>query len=465
MTPVSLSQIAGATDGTLIGADCSVTGHSTDTRTVAAGDVYFCLRGDNFDGHNFARDAIDKGAVAVVCEKDLQLDVPQLIVSDTRRAFGRFAMLWREQFSKPVIGVTGSNGKTTVKQLLGSIFNQAGKVHCTRANDNNEIGVPQTLLGLAADQDFAVVEMGASDKGEIEYLGELVMPTVSVITNAGAAHLEGFGDAQSVAREKAWIYKSLATDGVAVVNADDSFFKYWSEVCADKKMITFGVAGDVTARREANGSISVSYAENTVNCEYKLAGQHNVQNAAAASACAIAAGVSMNVIAKGLASAEPVAGRLNFISLSSSGITIIDDTYNANPASTRAAINVLGEFDGARFLALGDLLELGADEIEQHRAIGLYARQNKVNRLLAFGELSKHAATEFGVGADWFTTKDALLKVLSSELGANSTVLVKGSRSMKMEQIVVALKDQFDSVLASGSKAGPEASSETGVCC
>jgi len=196
MTPVSLSQIAGATDGTLIGADCSVTGHSTDTRTVATGDVYFCLRGYNFDGHNFARDAIDKGAVAVVCEKDLQLNVPQLIVSDARRAFGRFAMLWREQFSKPVIGVTGSNGKTTVKQLLGSIFNQAGKVHCTRANDNNEIGVPQTLLGLAADQDFAVVEMGASDKGEIEYLGELVMPTVSVITNAGAAHLEGFGDAQ-----------------------------------------------------------------------------------------------------------------------------------------------------------------------------------------------------------------------------------------------------------------------------
>jgi len=184
MNPVSLSQIANVTDGKLAGSDCSVRGHSTDTRTVAAGDVYFCLRGDNFDGHNFAQDAIDKGASAIVCEKELQADVPQLIVADTRRAFGRFAMLWREQFSKPVIGVTGSNGKTTVKQLLGCIFNQAGNVHYTRANDNNEIGVPQTLLGLDIEHDFAVVEMGASDKGEIEYLGDLVKPTVSVITNA-----------------------------------------------------------------------------------------------------------------------------------------------------------------------------------------------------------------------------------------------------------------------------------------
>jgi len=407
MNPVSLSQIANVTDGKLAGSDCSVRGHSTDTRTVAAGDVYFCLRGDNFDGHNFAQDAIDKGASAIVCEKDLQADVPQLIVADTRRAFGRFAMLWREQFSKPVIGVTGSNGKTTVKQLLGCIFNQAGNVHYTRANDNNEIGVPQTLLGLDIEHDFAVVEMGAS------------------------------------------------------VNADDSFFKYWSEVCTGKKILTFGAAGDVTARREADDSISVSYAGETVSCEYKLAGHHNVQNAAAASACAIAAGVSMDLLAKGLASAKPVAGRLNFIRLPSD-ITIIDDTYNANPASTRAAINVLGEFDGARFMALGDLLELGADEIEQHKAIGFYARENKVDRLLAFGELSKHAATEFGTGADWFSSKDALLQTLSNELGANSTVLVKGSRSMKMEQIVAELREQLG---ASLPKPGSETSSETGVCC
>jgi len=232
-------------------------------------------------------------------------------------------------------------------------------------------------------------------------------------------------------------------------------------VCTGKKILTFGAAGDVSARREADDSISVSYAGETVSCEYKLAGHHNVQNAAAASACAIAAGVSMDLLAKGLASAKPVAGRLNFISLPSD-ITIIDDTYNANPASTRAAINVLGEFDGARFMALGDLLELGADEIEQHKAIGFYARENKVDRLLAFGELSKHAATEFGTGADWFSSKDALLQTLSNELGANSTVLVKGSRSMKMEQIVAELREQLG---ASLPKPGSETSSETGVCC
>jgi len=461
MSPVSLSQIADAADGRLTGVDCLVVGYSTDTRTVARGDVYFCLRGDNFDGHDFAQDAIDKGASAVVCEKDLQVDIPQLIVADARRAFGRFAMLWREQFLKPVVGVTGSNGKTTVKQLLGSIFSHAGNAHCTRANDNNEIGVPQTLLGLSDEQDFAVVEMGASDKGEIEYLGELVKPTVSVITNAGAAHLEGFGDALSVAKEKAWIYRSLSTGGTAVINADDSFFKYWSEVCADKKVITFGAAGDVTAYRESDGSITVSYAGKSINCQYQLAGQHNVQNAAAASACAIAADVSLDVIAKGLASTESVAGRLNFISLSS-GNTVIDDTYNANPASTRAAIDVLSEFTGKRFMALGDLLELGADEIEQHKAIGVYARENKVDRLLTFGELSQHAANEFGKGADWFPSKDVLAKKLSDELGKNCTVLVKGSRSMKMEQIVAALTIQSDITLP---KAGPETSSEPEVCC
>jgi len=262
-----------------------------------------------------------------------------------------------------------------------------------------------------------------------------VKPTVSVITNASAAHLEGFGDAESVAQEKAWIYRSLATGGTAVLNADDGFFKYWSEVCADKNTITFGDSGDVTAHRENDGSVSVSYAGETVNCQYQLAGQHNVKNAAAASACALAAGLSLNVIAKGLASAVSVAGRLNFISLSN-GVTVIDDTYNANPASARAAIDVLGEFSGVRLLVLGDLLELGADEIEQHKAIGLYARQNKVDRLVTFGELSKHAANEFGSGADSFSSKDALVKALGDELTENNTVLVKGSRSMKMEQVV-----------------------------
>lgn len=449
MTPVSLSQLAEATGGRLTGADCVIKGYSTDTRTVSPGDIYFCLRGDNFDGHDFAQDAADMGAVALVCESAQDIDLPQLVVADSRGAFGRYAMLWRQQFSQPVIGVTGSNGKTTVKQLLASIFSQAGNTHSTRANDNNEIGVPQTLLGLNVRHEFAVVEMGASEKGEIKRLGELVKPTVSVITNAGAAHLEGFGDAQSVADEKAWIYRSLAENGTAVINADSEFFGYWSGICEGKNVITFGDNGDVSARRIDDGSISITYSGESVSCDYKLAGLHNVQNAAAASASAIAAGLPLEQIARGLAEAVPVAGRLNFIDLAG-GITVIDDTYNANPASTRAAINVLSEFKGARFMALGDLLELGVDEVQQHKDIGKYSRENKVDRLLTFGELSKHAAVEYGAGADSFQRKEELINTLCSELTEHSTVLVKGSRSMKMEQVVEALRERFESTVAEG---------------
>ncbi len=453
MKPLSLLQLAHATDGELLGGDCSVRGYSTDTRTVSANDLYFCLRGDNFDGHDFAGKAIDKGAGAIVTEKKLDIDTPQLLVSDSRRAFGLFAKLWREQFSRPVIGVTGSNGKTTVKQLLASIFSQAGNVHFTRANDNNEIGVPQTLLGLSDDHDFAVIEMGASHLGEIEWLGELVQPNVSLITNASAAHLEGFGDAQSVATEKAWIYRSLSADGTAVINADDSFCSYWAEVCSGKKIITFGTAGDVVTSRCSNGSMSIEYSGQRVNCEYRLPGEHNVKNAAAAAACAIAAGLSLETIARGLSSAESVSGRLNFIRLAD-GITVIDDTYNANPASVRAAIDVLAESTGKRFMVLGDLLELGSEEEQQHRLIGEYARDHKVDRLLAYGPLSKNTVQSYGDDADWYESKNHLLDTLVGELQPNSTVLVKGSRSMKMEDVVAVVCARFQ-----------ESTINSGACC
>lgn len=453
MKSLSLLQLAHAADGELLGADCSVSRYSTDTRTVAANDLYFCLRGDNFDGHDFVSQAIDKGAGAIVTEIKIHTDTPQLLVSDSRRAFGLFAKLWREQFSKPVIGVTGSNGKTTVKQLLASIFNQAGRVHFTRANDNNEIGVPQTLLGLSDDHDFAVVEMGASHLGEIEWLGELVQPDVSLITNASAAHLEGFGDAQSVASEKAWIYKSLNANGTAVINVDDSFCGYWFEICSGKTVITFGSTGDVVATRCDNGSITIEYSGQQVNCDYQLPGEHNVKNAAAAAACAIAAGLSLDTIAKGLASALPVSGRLNFIHLAD-GITLIDDTYNANPASVRAAINVLAESCGKRFLVVGDLLELGAEEVQQHQLIGEYARDHKVDRLLAYGQLSKNTVQSYGDGADWYESKNHLLDALMSELQPNSTVLVKGSRSMKMEDVVAVVCARFQ-----------RSTSNPGACC
>ncbi len=442
MTPVSLSKLASETQGRLIGADCLIKGFSSDTRSVAAGDVFFCLRGDSFDGHDYAHAAIEKGASAVVCDTDLALDVPILLVADTRIAFGRFSMLWRQQFAAPVVGITGSNGKTTVKQLLASVFAKAGVVHATRANDNNDIGVPQTLLGLDVAHDYAVVEMGASAKGEIQWLGELVQPTVSVITNAGAAHLEGFGSARSVAEEKAWIYKSLPADGIAIINADDQFADYWLGVCGDRQSITFGSKGDVSAKRESNGSLSISFEDKTVSCTFQLAGEHNVANAAAASACALACGVSLEVIGQGLAAATPVSGRLNFSSFTNN-ITVIDDTYNANPASTRAAIDVLQDFTGTRFMALGDLLELGVDEIKEHREIGSYAQSHGVARLFAYGELSKHTVESFGEGAEWFQSQQLLIDALLKELCDSCVVLVKGSRSMRMEQVCAAVTEHL----------------------
>lgn len=442
MTPITLAQLAIAAGGELRGEDIRIAGYSTDTRSLSANDVYFCLAGDRFDGHDFIADAVAKGAAALVTEKVADTDIPQLVVSDGRLAFGLFSSLWRSQYTNPVVGVTGSNGKTTVKELLASIFRQAGTVHATRANDNNEVGVPQTLLGLSRDHDFAVVEMGASDVGEIERLGSLVKPDVAVITNAGAAHLEGFGDAESVAAEKAWIYKSLASDGTAVINATDNFYDYWIECSAGKRIISFGGSGvvaDVTAERLVDGTITIRYKDQSVNCQYGLPGHHNVLNAAAASACSIAAGVSLGLISQGLASVQPVAGRLNFSRLNN-GVTLIDDTYNANPASTRAAIDVLSESTaGLRVLVLGDLLELGAEAVQEHQAVGVYAHANGIDRLFAFGDLTQHTVDAFGNGAEWFSDKEAIVSKLRDELLQDSVVLVKGSRSMHMEEVADAL--------------------------
>lgn len=441
MKVVALSQLAETVGGELLTGttgEFSIEGYSTDTRSINKGDLFFCLSGDSFDGHDFVQQAITDGAGAVVVERRIDTDVPQLIVKDTRIALGYLAKLWRADFSMPIVGVTGSNGKTTVKQMLASIFCQVGSVQFTRANDNNEIGVPKTLLGLNSSHDYAVIEMGASHIGEIEWLGELVKPDIAVITNASAAHLEGFGDAQAVASEKAHIYKSLSATGTAVVNADDKFCDYWLGVCVDKKVLTFGNNGDVTVKRLSNGDITIQFNSKSVSSALPLSGEHNVQNAAAAAACCIAAGISLEEIAKGLAAVEPVKGRLNFIELAD-GITVIDDTYNANPASTRAAVDVLSGFNGKRLLVLGDLLELGAYEQAEHEAIGRYAHDNNVDALFAFGALSKYSVAAFGDKAQHYTEKSKLCDDLLAQMDAGTTVVVKGSRSMKMEEVVAEL--------------------------
>jgi len=470
---ITLSGLAQAVSGTLRGGDCEILGVSTDSRTIAKGDVYFCLSGDKFDGHDYAQAAVAAGAAAIVCERRLQVleDVTQVVVADTRQAYGKLASLWRATLPVKLIGVTGSNGKTTVKQILREICATAGSVHCTRANDNNDIGVPQTLLAVDESHEFAVVEMGANQLGEIEWLGSIARPNVAIITNVSASHLEGFGSLNAVYREKSAIYTNLVDGGVAIVNVDDRFAGDWLALNKDRSTITFGSnnSADVYVESIEGGRVQIHCqlpgCEGTVDTQCHLAGDHNLMNMAAATAAAIACGIDLADVAKGIANVAPVKGRLNFHHLSND-ITLIDDTYNANPASTRAAIEVLATSSAERWLVLGDLKELGADAAAHHVELGEFARRKKVNRLFATGELCRHTVDAFGDDAQWFEDKGQLLQALQHHLDRNAckaetgsrgtAILVKGSRSMVMNDVVDALQNRYASqdVSAAVSVAG-----------
>ncbi len=440
MNGVKLSELATISGGHLEGSDQEITSVSTDSRSVGKGDVYFCLRGENFDGHDFALQSLVAGATAVVTETALDTDQTQLVVPDTRKAYGYVASLWRQQLDLKLIGITGSNGKTTVKQLIAGICGVHEHVHFTRANDNNEIGVPQTLLGLSKNHTAAVVEMGANQPGEIAWLSSISKPTVALITNVSASHLEGFGTVDKVAREKAAIYDGLSADGVAVINADDKFSSLWTSLNQNRTTLLFGLSGnaDISASRIAANRLAIRHGVKKIECSFALPGQHNVANAAAAAAACIAAGITLENVALGLQTIEAVPGRLNFHHLKND-VVVIDDTYNANPASTRAAIDVLCESSGLRWVILGDLRELGDNAIPEHRQIGEYASARAVDRFLNVGSLTRHAAKAYGKSSEWFDTKEALLESIEGDVPAGTTILVKGSRSMHMESIVQQL--------------------------
>ena len=456
---ISLGDLAQASNGSLVGTDSKIRSVSTDSRSIASGDVYFCLRGENFDGHDYAQASVAAGAVAIVCERCLDSGVAEVLVPDTRRAYGVLAMLWRKQLSVKLIGVTGSNGKTTVKQLLKEVCAEAGSVQYTRANDNNDIGVPQTLLRIDQSHQFAVVEMGANQLGEIEWLGSISKPNVAIITNVSASHIEGFGSLEAVCREKSAIYTSLAEDGVAIVNRDDQFADEWLRLNQNRSVITFGsdVSADVYAEQLSVSQIrlhcQIDGCESTIETQCNLVGAHNLLNIAAAAAAAMACGIDLAVVARGVSNAAPVKGRLNFHQLTG-GLTLIDDTYNANPASARAAIDVLASVAAERWLVLADLKELGEDAALHHTALGEFALEKSIDRLYATGELCRYTVKAFGDRAQWFDDKDGLLEQLQQELecGADNTidsmerdtvVLVKGSRSMAMNEVVDALQENF----------------------
>lgn len=413
-----------------------------DSRAVQTGDLFLALKGERFDAHDFVPQVVGKASAALVA-RPVNAPIPQVVVPDVGLALGQLAKFWRQQFTKPVIGLTGSNGKTTLKEMLTAILRQQGQTLATIGNLNNELGVPLTLLNLRADDQFAVIEMGANHFGEIDYLTHLVLPKVAILNNAGAAHLEGFGDLAGVARAKGEIFAGLAADGVAVINADDAYAAYWRDLNKQRRLLSFGFAADADLRGELSldRQLIIHYGADSISVYLKLLGKHNQLNALAAAAGATALGIPLAVIKQGLESLQPVKGRLNPKQGKHGGL-VIDDTYNANPSSAAAAVAVLAEQQGRKILILGDMAELGATGEQLHFEIGQRAKAANIDEIYTLGRLSRLAGQAFGEGAYAFQDLAELLAALQPKLTLDTQVLVKGSRSARMERVVEALTEQ-----------------------
>ena len=432
--------LAGELRNDAVDRPCS--GVATDSRQLQSGELFVALQGEHFDGHDFLATAQQKGALAALVSHPVALDLPQIVVADTLHAYGQLAAAWRRRFSLPLIAVTGSNGKTTVKEMLAAILGQQGPVLATQGNFNNEVGVPRTLLGLEEQHVAAVIEEGASHPGDIAYLTGIVQPTVALVTNAAGAHLQGFGSLQAVAETKGEIFAHLPAGGVAVINADDEFAPLWRQLADGHPVWRFSLdpASDAEVRGELrdDGSLLIHSPAGEVEVRLPLEGRHNAMNALAATAAALAAGAELAEVKTGLEAMRPVPGRLQR-KPGVRGATIIDDTYNANPASLQAALAVLARARGERYLALGDMAELGEQAVELHQQAGRQARQAGVQRLYAVGECSRHAAQAFGEHGEHFAAQGELIARLQDDLHDNVTLLVKGSRAAHMEDVVAAL--------------------------
>jgi UDP-N-acetylmuramoyl-tripeptide--D-alanyl-D-alanine ligase len=444
----SLSEMARLAQGQLVGADREFSSVSTDTRSLQSGALFVALSGPNFDGHDFVAAAAERGAAAALVQRPLTVAVPQVVVDDPLQALSTFARQWRRQFQIPVIGVTGSNGKTTTKEIIGAILSQLGSCLITRGNLNNHIGVPLMLMELRATHRFAVIEMGANHAGEIAHLASIAEPGIGIVTNAGAAHLEGFGSLQGVANGKGEMFRALPADGVAVINADDAFANQWLENRASDRTLTFGfeqradfMAHKVQASSDAQGfkiDFDLVTPMGRQAATLHLAGLHNLRNALGAAAVANAAGASLQEIVSGLAAMRPVGGRLE-LKPALNGAFLVDDSYNANPSSLKAGLDALQSFGGARWLVLGDMMELGDSSDELHAEVGRYAKQAGIQRLLAIGPRSHFAVEAFGRGAQWFADIDALIGEARSTLAPGIAVLIKGSRANRLERVSAAL--------------------------
>jgi len=421
---------------------------STDTRTAAAGCVFFALRGERFDAHDFVAEAAAAGAVAAVVERRVEVPLPQIVVADARRALGIAAAAWRARFDLPLIAVAGSNGKTTVTQMIGSILAAAygeDRRLVTRGNLNNDIGLPLMLFELAARHRAAVLELGMNHPGEIAYLAQLAQPTVAVVNNAQREHQEFMASVEATAHENGAVIAALPPQGVAVFPADDPCAAIWRTLAGTRRVIDFARSAHavVTATAEptvAGSRLSIATPQGLIETSIGAPGAHNVHNALAATAACLAIGVPVAAIATGLAAFAPVKGRGVRLS-TASGATLIDDTYNANPDSMRAAIDVLASYPAPRVLVIGDMGEVGAQGPAFHREIGAYARSRGIETLLATGDLAREAVSAFGKGAMHFADTDALIAAARAAAAPGATLLVKGSRFMRMERVVQALQE------------------------
>ena len=441
---MGMQEMAQAVEGKLYGPDVIFNGVSTDTRTLHSGDLFIALQGPNFDGHEFLQEAQVKNAAGALVSRAVNTDLPRVAVDDTRLGLGRLGGYWRNKFHCPVVAVTGSNGKTTVKEMLGAILRRQGDVLVSSGNLNNDIGLPLVLCRMRDGHSYAVVEMGMSRPGEIDYLTRLARPQVAVITNAAMAHLEGLGSVQAVATAKAEIFSGLRKGGVAIINLDDDFASLWQRVAAGRKQLTFAMnhPADVKAAQmdlhDTGSVINIDTPSGSCEVTLSLPGKHNVMNALAATSAAIALGIELTHIKRGLQSMSAVPGRLHRLA-GKCGATVIDDTYNANPNSMAAAVQVLAANAGCRILVMGDMGELGAGAEQLHTQVGEQARCAGIERLLTCGELSASAARAFGPNAQHFDDKNSLVDALLQDLDASTTVLVKGSRFMHMEDVVQAI--------------------------
>ena len=437
----TLARLAG---GTLRGANASIARITTDSRDIRAGDLFVALKGERFDGHDYVQRAFELGACGALVSRDVASVPGAIVADDTRLALGRMAAGWRERFAVPLVALTGSNGKTTVKEMVAAILRRhAGSdeaVLATEGNLNNDIGMPLTLLKLRDAHRFAVIEMGMNHEGEIDYLTRLARPTVALVNNAQRAHVGILGSLEAIARAKGEIYAGLAATGTAVVNDDDPFAAYWRGLNTGRHVVSFGTSRHATVHAlRDGGQARITTPNGTFPVALQVAGDHNLRNAAAACAAAHALGIPLEAMREALAAFTGVPGRLQRRRAKEGGGWVIDDSYNANPESMKAAIDVLAAEPGRRVFVMGDMGEMGEQSEMLHAEVGAHARERKVEAFLALGVASRRAAEAFGPGAQAFDDVEPLIAAARREALAGATVLVKGSRFMKMERVADAL--------------------------